>query len=65
LFDLTVAELAGVQVIDVQNPDNGAYGGEYLSHLTPGPLARDGVRPLGAGRTFLVEPVGFSGRLTL
>lgn len=34
LFNLTAAELAGVQVIDVQNPDNGGYGGEYLSRLT-------------------------------
>ena len=34
LFDLTAADLAGVDVIDVQNPDNGSYGTEYLSHLT-------------------------------
>lgn len=33
LTDLTAADLAGVAVIDVQNPDNGAFGGEYLSRL--------------------------------
>lgn len=34
LFDLTPADLAGLAVIDVQNPNNGGYGAEYLSHLT-------------------------------
>jgi Ca2+-binding RTX toxin-like protein len=33
LVDLTATELAGVQVIDVQNPENGFYGAEYLSRL--------------------------------
>src|SRR5262245_32361370 len=33
LVDLSAAELAGVDVIDVQNEDNGAYGAEYLSQL--------------------------------
>lgn len=41
LFDLSASELAGVQVIDVQNPDNVAYGGEYLSRL---PVVEEAVR---------------------
>src|SRR5262245_56188788 len=34
LFDLTSADLAGIDVLDVQNGDNGGYGDEYLSRLT-------------------------------
>jgi hypothetical protein len=33
LFDLTAADLAGIDVLDVQNPSNGIYGAEYLSNL--------------------------------
>ncbi len=33
LYDLAPADLAGVDVLFVQNPDNGGYGGEYLSRL--------------------------------
>jgi hypothetical protein len=33
LTDLTTADLSGVDVIDIQNPDNFAYGTEYLSRL--------------------------------
>jgi extracellular elastinolytic metalloproteinase len=31
--DLTAGELAGVDVLYVQNPDNGVYGAEYLAQL--------------------------------
>src|SRR5262245_30045592 len=33
LNNLAPADLAGIAVIDVQNPNNSAYGAEYLSHL--------------------------------
>lgn len=33
LTDLTAADLAGVDVLFVQNPDNGGYGGEYINRL--------------------------------
>ncbi|HEX4962806.1 MAG TPA: hypothetical protein VF173_18365 [Thermoanaerobaculia bacterium] len=33
LMDLQAADLAGVKVLVVQNPSNGAYGAEYLSRL--------------------------------
>jgi uncharacterized repeat protein (TIGR01451 family) len=33
LFDLQAADLAGIKVLFVQNPSNGAYGAEYLSRL--------------------------------
>lgn len=34
LYDLTSADLAGIDVLDVQNGDNGAYWPEYLSRLS-------------------------------
>src|SRR5262245_21345842 len=34
LTDLSCADLAGVDVLMVQNPDNGVYGPEYLSRLS-------------------------------
>src|SRR5262245_30127756 len=33
LFGLTAADLAGIDVLDVQNPNNFAYGLDYTSHL--------------------------------
>jgi hypothetical protein len=33
LYDLSSADLAGIDVLDVQNGDNGGYGFEYLSRL--------------------------------
>src|SRR5687768_5165860 len=33
LTDLTAADLAGIDVLFVQNPDNAGYGAEYLSRL--------------------------------
>jgi hypothetical protein len=34
LNNLAPADLTGIAVIDVQNPNNSGYGAEYLSHLT-------------------------------
>ncbi len=34
LADLTAADLEGVDVLFIQNPDNGSYGHEYLSRLS-------------------------------
>jgi large repetitive protein len=34
LTDLTAADLAGIDILFVQNPDNAGYGAEYLSRLT-------------------------------
>jgi hypothetical protein len=34
LFDLTPADLAGIDVLDVQNGNNGGYSPAYTSHLT-------------------------------
>ncbi len=33
IFDLSPAELAGIDVLMVQNPSNGSYGAEYLARL--------------------------------
>jgi hypothetical protein len=33
LFGLSPADLAGLAVLDVQNPDNGGYGSDYTNHL--------------------------------
>lgn len=33
IFDLSAAELASIDILVVQNPDNGGYGAEYLSQL--------------------------------
>lgn len=33
ISDLSPVELAGIDVLYVQNPDNGAFGGEYLTNL--------------------------------
>jgi PKD repeat protein len=33
IFDLSAGELAGIDVLFVQNPNNGGYGSEYLAHL--------------------------------
>jgi uncharacterized repeat protein (TIGR01451 family) len=34
IFDLSAAELAGIDVLLVQNPSNGSYGVEYMSRLS-------------------------------
>ena len=33
IFDLSAAELAGIDMLLVQNPDNNGYSAEYLAHL--------------------------------
>lgn len=33
VFNLTPSELAGIDVLDVENPFNGGYGSEYVAHL--------------------------------